>query len=446
MQPLGSKAMRKILKKILEVLDGTPAVYGKRERGQSMFELALVTPILLVMIAGIVEIGWYAQNYLNLIESAKVGARRGPFLNAENSPQEWPVLFTEPPLRENIGPSISPYLIDPGLPKIDDPDPDGSDIDLIRKNPNSPHYMRYNYRNCNASEQFFGFFNLVACTVLDSLDPLSLKIGVECRTYWLGDDGPENARVTAVPCFDDIVVSAFAVQKVNSGPLTAHDIDLNNPPNGETNGKTYDDGHQVVVVGRYPYDANECDDGTNNLDGRDPFDYIVNGKSDVWYAPNPIDPSAPDVRLELELIKSFTESPSGNIEVPFIDNTDYGPEFQRGFVWTGQHRVQNEMDIECFGSEWDIEDVERLMNLPEFINDGNQERLRWLPSQGVVIVEIFWQHHLMLAEPGPDANVAMPIWSAAYGLFATAPENEVIYVWAAFPAPSAQPNIVYEIN
>lgn len=443
MQPLGSKAMRKLLKKILAILDGTPAVYGKRERGQSLIELALVTPVLLVMIAGIVEIGWYAQNYLNLIESAKVGARRGPFLNSENSPQEWPVLFAQTAPFDNIGPSIAPYLLGITDPLIDDPDPEGSPIDLIRKDPTSPHYLRYNYRDCNASEQFFGFFNLVACTVLDSLDPLALKIGEDCKTYWTGDDGPPDARIMAVPCLDDIVVSAFAVQKVKSGAGTDDDINLNNPPNGKPNGKNYDPGHQVVVVGRYPYDANECQGGGNNLDGRDPFDYILNNESDVWYAPNPADPSR-DVRLELELIRSFTETPTGNETVEFLDR---GPEIQRGFVWTGQHRVRNDLGIECYGSEWDIDDVERLMNLPEFIDDGNQDRLSFLPSQGVVIVEIFWQHHLMLASPGPEAeDVAMPIWSAAYGLFSQSLESEVIYVWAAFPAPAAQPSILYKLD
>lgn len=444
MQPLGSKAMRKLLKKILEILDGTPAVYGKRERGQSLFELALVTPVLCIMIAGIVEIGWYAQNYLNLIESAKVGARRGPFLNSENAPQEWPVLYTVAPPFDNIGPSISPYLLGVKDPLIDDPDPLGSKIDLIRKDPTSPHYLRYNYRNCNASEQFFGFFNLVACTVLDSLDPLSLQIGEDCKTYWTGDDGPPYNGT--VPCLDDIVVSAFALQKINNGAAADADINLNNPPNGKPNGKNYDPGHQVVVVGRYPQDANECDDGTNNLDGRDPFDYIVNGESDVWNAPNPADPSR-DVRLELELIKSFTEGPSGFITTEFRDDSITHPEFQRGFAWTGQHRVRNELGIECYGSEWSIDAVERLMNLPEFINDGNQDRLSFLPSQGVVIVEIFWQHHLMLADPGPyPDNVAFPVWSAAYGLFSQSPESEVIYVWAAFPAPAAQPSILYKID
>mgnify|MGYP001220237202 CR=1 FL=1 len=42
--------MHRLMKKILEILDGTPAEYGIRSRGQSMAELALVTPILIVLI------------------------------------------------------------------------------------------------------------------------------------------------------------------------------------------------------------------------------------------------------------------------------------------------------------------------------------------------------------------------------------------------------------
>src|SRR5215468_6917447 len=96
--------MRRLLRKILQILDGSPAEYGRqRERGQSLIELAFVTPILIIMIAGIVEIGWYANNYIGLLEAAKVGARRGPFLNGDNAPQNF-----------NINASIAPILASGG--------------------------------------------------------------------------------------------------------------------------------------------------------------------------------------------------------------------------------------------------------------------------------------------------------------------------------------------
>jgi len=70
--------MRAILRKILAILDGTPT--GRR--GQSLVELTLTLPILMVMILGLTEIGWYANNYLTLLdvvrEAGRFGATRDP--------------------------------------------------------------------------------------------------------------------------------------------------------------------------------------------------------------------------------------------------------------------------------------------------------------------------------------------------------------------------------
>ncbi len=65
--------MRTFIKKIIQLLDGTPSVYGKRQSGQSVVELALITPILIVLLAGLVEIGWFANNYLNLLDVTRAG-------------------------------------------------------------------------------------------------------------------------------------------------------------------------------------------------------------------------------------------------------------------------------------------------------------------------------------------------------------------------------------
>jgi hypothetical protein len=61
--------MRKVLRKILEILDGTPAVYGKQKgwNGQSVVELSLVTPILIVLLMGLAEIG--CQQFSDLVGS-----------------------------------------------------------------------------------------------------------------------------------------------------------------------------------------------------------------------------------------------------------------------------------------------------------------------------------------------------------------------------------------
>lgn len=46
-----------------------------RERGQSMVEMALSLPILLLILAGAVEIGMYYNNYLTLIDATREAAR-----------------------------------------------------------------------------------------------------------------------------------------------------------------------------------------------------------------------------------------------------------------------------------------------------------------------------------------------------------------------------------
>jgi hypothetical protein len=66
-------AMRSVFKKIIEILDGTPAVYGKQKRwrGQSVVELTLVSPLLIVLLMGLAEIGWFANNFLILLIPAR---------------------------------------------------------------------------------------------------------------------------------------------------------------------------------------------------------------------------------------------------------------------------------------------------------------------------------------------------------------------------------------
>src|SRR5690242_13535329 len=82
--------MQSVPKKILQILDGTPAVYGHYSRGQSLVELALVTPLLIILLMGLAEIGWFANNYLILLETTRVGARYGAVQTGDTSPLLWP--------------------------------------------------------------------------------------------------------------------------------------------------------------------------------------------------------------------------------------------------------------------------------------------------------------------------------------------------------------------
>lgn len=396
--------MRKLLKKIIAILDGTPVVYGKKQKGQSLVETAMVIPVLAVMIAGLVEIGWFAQNYLNLLEAAKVGARRGPFLIDENGAPLWNTEASLAPNATNIATGkVTPdsYIYRNLDPLTGEPFIDGG-------------------RCAGMADTDFGFFNIVTCTVLDAMDPLELNY--------------KNNK-------DDIVVSAFSIHHVNVGPTNEHDINLNSWPEGNTT--SYPTGHQVIVTGRWPHNANECVSGSEDEE-RDPFDYITNGRVDWKYVPNPV-AGGPDVRMVYEMAYWSEEDQR---YYGFHDDAD---EFQRGWAWTGQHKIEGgDLGFTCYGSEWTTEEVQELMNLPRFIRnsdppldgdvgDWTQERLSHLPNQGVVVVEIFWQHTMMLGD-------VFPIWSPMYDLLGGGDPNstaDVIKVWAAFPAPSAQPSILF---
>ncbi len=81
--------MRRYLNKLLAILDGAPPPtdYGHTaRRGQSLVELTLMMPILLIMFLGLVEIGWLANNFLILLDVTREAGRFG----ATNDPLEWP--------------------------------------------------------------------------------------------------------------------------------------------------------------------------------------------------------------------------------------------------------------------------------------------------------------------------------------------------------------------
>jgi hypothetical protein len=425
--------MRKFLKKLVQILDGTPAGYGKhRERGQSLIELAFITPVLIIMVAGIVEIGWYANNYINLLEAAKVGARRGPFLNGENAPQVFPMEA-----------SISPKGTSSGFGPLAEP---GSFDDPVLEDP------RYKTRGvtyppssrCDGiAIDDYGFYNIIACTALDSLDPLEIRTGIN----------PD----TSVQYKDDIVISVFSTQAINNCPAGAENAE---DPKPETNdcdmdindgsSTTYPYGHQVVIVGRYPANANECAANGETLEGRDPFDYITNNVVDSEIFTTP---SGKDVWIPFEIsIPTYNAAGSLIKYKPLFDPVPaegemWTEENQRGWSWTGQYQARTPDDYggECWGSEFALADVEELLNLPRFVDPSAgdyQDRRSYLPSQGLVLVEIFWEHELLMGD-------AFPIFYGAYNLFSNLSAESggnVIRVWAAFPSAAAEPHLAFGLE
>ena len=376
--------MRLLLKKILEILDGTPAGYGKKQRGQSVVELALVSPLIVILLAGMVEIGWFARNYMILLEVSRVGARTGTVQQNELSPVNWDEAGT----LVNNNPAIGPDM-------------------------NFDEWVAY-YRNCNSSPGSparFGFYNFLSCIMLRSMNPLEFRSGVD-------EDG--------VPYPDDVVISAFSVQAVDPAGIPGGiggsiETDINWPLERDDDASN-DTWPQAIVVGRYPTSANECHYAEGGavqpvdqpLEGRDPFDWIDDGGRTLHPANGGIPPANREDRHYLELADPDSEL-----------------EKQRGFVWIGKHEAQG---TDCLGSEFTLEEVEDLVNLVQFDLDADQRQ--YVTSQGLILVELWWQHEAISQFVGLS-----PVISPVFGILGT---DTTISVWAAFPLPQVEPRIDFD--
>jgi hypothetical protein len=398
-------AMRNVLQKLIEILDGTPAVYGdqNRWRGQSVVELTLVTPILIVLLMGLAEIGWFANNYIILLEVTRVGARFGTSLTDET-----PLIWNNDASRATkTGWGDFPPTI--GGVNIDD------------------------YHNCTIVRQnnisgLRGFYNHIACLMTQQMDPLKYD--------------PNNG-------VDDIVISAFSLLAIDPSSLTT--TRFLQDPGGTTAGQqpsnmftnanpllntldsAYATNKQMVVVGRYPTNANECTVDANNNNKvweRDPFDYFQDSKRDYQLqdlTAVPLDPADGSNRNYVEL--EGYDAPS---YIPYTGAAAAKQERQRGWALSGNHGITNVINPvsgakQCIGSDWTIKQMEAFMNVPDFTLLNTQRNT--LPNQGVILVEMFWKHELLLKNP-----VFNPVWTILGN-------NTTISVWAAFPLSSTEPRI-----
>jgi Flp pilus assembly protein TadG len=60
----------------------------KNERGQTMTELALVLPILLVLLFGIIQFGVIFNNYVTLTDAVRSGARKAVVSRTASNPAQ----------------------------------------------------------------------------------------------------------------------------------------------------------------------------------------------------------------------------------------------------------------------------------------------------------------------------------------------------------------------
>jgi len=546
--------MRRFNQKVLQILDGSPGALGGYQRGQSLVELLLVTPLLIIMVAGIIEIGWYANHVLILLEVTRVGARQATLFTGEYGYQVWDNQASVHPIGYTLNNGFTPakagllqWSGTTGVPFV----PVGTVAPVIAKN----------FRNCDPATLGVnkGFYNSVICSMMNSLDPLTIKGRAPTANTMLakrirqeynggvlrGQEVPGGRlwftynynELFLYP--DDIVVSVFSVQAINNAtiqekaniltpaatpvgtpitaPLPTVDANLYARTNDFTN--RFPRGHQAIVVGRYPTNANECNvtfTPTVAPSGNPAGNQMAIGESylrrvmtmgavdsdykdrnwdaparDFMSAPNTniggtykyetYDPANPNTIIfrdpfEYYGVSSPESSPNVKrddlggrfVELAGLDKT---PEIQRGFVYTGQHLIDGILDqstgrqLFCIGSEWSDQRVQNMMNSPSFLQkgivlppdgdpnkvgaDGDawrttnmsayqewQQRAKFLPSQGVVLVEMFWRHDILL-----DFPLMTPIIRLMEG--AGGPYNIVISVWAVFPLPSAEPNLNY---
>jgi len=424
--------MRQFLRTILRILDGSPnytMATRNRQRGQSMLELAFITPLLAILIAGAVEVGWYTNRWLSLLEITRVGARSATFLQGDLSPLQW---TNEASIHPDIWKTY--YGLSDGDYEVQ---------------------QATNARECVTGSNY-GFYSFIACIMETSLQPLEFNM--------------VNGQ-------DDIVISVFAIQPVNnadfrgtepneegddSRPIfyrfspqaatqispTSDEYKITFDLNDTAQRDDYPPGLQSIVVGRYPTNANECTRETTTTDAlpanpsfeHDPFDYLVVG-----------DGSPGLVTVNPHTSEEYV------LEVRAEDGTrlsDEEREYQRGFSFLGQHRV-DDPNVYCYGSEFSIREVEQLINMPDFIEpdlynpppttpatpyedwvnavyDSQNER-RFFEPQGITLVEVFWEHDLLLNFP-----LFRPLQEAYDDVM-------VIALWSAFPLPSSAPNITYQL-
>lgn len=398
--------MQKLLVKIVQILDGTPVVYGERRRGQSVVELALITPILITLLAGLVEVGWFANNYLTLLDVSRAGARRGTVLQDSQSPLFW----------DNRG-SLVPQAYFDGQPNGNNFKTDYNLNGLTGETATNRQQVRFhptlNPNGCQFSNR--SFYHEVVCVMIGSLDPLRMT--------------PENG-------VDDIIVSGFSVENVDASRGNAwlgtlgtdwRPVAANVP--------------QLVVVGRYPTNANECDVlwdgvGTPNIaatwEPRDPFDFNYSGVPDVDDLADESYPMTDPNRINGFGQNDFDEIAGFDLRGTTLLNR----EKQIGFVLFGNHRIEG---TACVGSEWTMQRVSELVNLDDSFDLNNFSdpdvvaARRMIPGQGIILVEIFWQHRLLLNIP-----LLSPVFVALGS------ERTTISVWAAFPLPTVEPFIVFD--
>ncbi|WP_119071743.1 TadE family protein [Aggregatilinea lenta] len=203
--------MRARYRRMLAILDGAPT----GARGQSLVELTLTVPILLVMLMGLVEVGWFANNYMVLLDNVREAGRRGAVLDPLT---DWEAHQEKVYHRmdcENTDQYFNTGAGDNGILRNSTDGWPWKDLGA------------YGYVDGTEHTSAYGFYDDVACLILRNMAPLDFDSTT-----------------------DDIIISVFSYAVIDP-----------NPTDDDPSDKV------VRVIGRFPPDTNECSGEP------DPFDW-----------------------------------------------------------------------------------------------------------------------------------------------------------------------------
>lgn len=220
--------MRRSVKKVLAVLDGQPTGM----QGQAMVELVLTLPIFMIMLVGMAEIGWFANNYLILSDVVRSAGRYGSIRE--------PFSYPDAQFVYNLNAHDCEISTTPGTPN----ETYNFFAGQIPSIENPPAGLPAPPFGPGLENQMVGFYDGVACAVITNMTPLDFN-----------------------PDTDDIVVSVFSY---SPWPLNCDNDSTTPAPDCES----------IRVSGRWPAGLNECSEDVAG-DHHDPFDFNRNGIGDT---------------------------------------------------------------------------------------------------------------------------------------------------------------------
>lgn len=145
---------------------------GRSRRGQSLVELTLTLPILMLLLFGLIEIGWYANSYLILLDASREAGRYG----ATDDPiQQWHMGLTNDPFRHDC--CVGDQCYDEAFAHLRNPRAEMEEyytaVQAFLNDPSADADAKSRLRASKDSP--LRYFDGVACRVIANLAPLDFN-------------------------------------------------------------------------------------------------------------------------------------------------------------------------------------------------------------------------------------------------------------------------------